>query len=53
LKVKALVSFGGNYNMTIGEEKEIKDKTICDDLIQANYVIDITPEKKVKAHESK
>ena len=39
--------------MAIGEEKEIINKFIYNDLIQANYVIDITPKKKVKAYESK
>lgn len=53
MKVKALVSFGGNFNMTIGEEKEIKNKTVCDDLIKAGYVMNITLEKRVKANESK
>lgn len=37
--------------MALGEEREIKDKTILDDLIKAGYVEEIKSKKKVKTDE--
>jgi hypothetical protein len=52
LKVKALVSFSGQVTMAIGEVKEIKDKATCKDLLQAGYVEEVKPTKKVNADEN-
>lgn len=52
MKVKALVSFAGAVTMGKGEEREITDKTICKDLIQAGYVEEMKSTKKVKADEN-
>lgn len=51
-KVKALTSFAGtNISMYPGEERDIEDKTILDDLLQAGHVelVDSEPVKKSKS----
>ena len=40
-KYKALVSFAGIITMATGEEREIKDKEIVDDLLNAKYIKEI------------
>lgn len=53
MKVKALVNFSGIVTMTKGEEKEIKNKEIYEDLLQANYVEEVKSKKsKVKFNEN-
>jgi hypothetical protein len=52
MKVKAKVSFSGLLTMSKGEELEIKDKTICEDLLSAGYVEEVKSKKKVKADEN-
>lgn len=52
MKVKALVSFAGVVTMGVGEVKEIKDKAICEDLLQAGYVEEVKSTKKVKSDEN-
>jgi hypothetical protein len=52
LKVKALVSFSGIVTMTKGEEREIKNKEIYNDLLKAKYVQEIKPKKREKADEN-
>jgi len=54
MKVKALVSFAGAFSMYQGEVKEINDKHILEDLLQAGYVEKVEePEKGDKKNESK
>ena len=38
MKIKAKISFCGGLTMAKGEEKEIKNNKIVDDLIEAGYV---------------
>ena len=45
---KALVSFAGKVSMRKGEEKEINDKVIAKDLLNARYIEEIKPAKKVE-----
>ncbi|WP_163258587.1 hypothetical protein [Heyndrickxia shackletonii] len=52
MKVKAKVSFAGIITMSKGEEREIQDKQIYQDLIQANYVEEVKTKNKVKANEN-
>lgn len=51
MKVKALVNFSGIISMLKGEEKEICDKFILEDLIKAGYIEEVKSKKKVKANE--
>jgi hypothetical protein len=50
MKVKALVSFSGLVSMAKDEIKDIKNKGICKDLLEAGYVVEFK-EKQVKADE--
>lgn len=50
MKYKALVGFSGKVSMSKGEEKEIKDKCIVDDLLKAGY---IEPTEKPKTTSKK
>lgn len=52
MKVKAKVSFSGLITMHQGEEREIEDKAIRDDLLGAGYVEEVKTKKKVKADEN-
>lgn len=45
---KALVSFAGKVSMRKGEKKEINDKVIAKDLLNAGYIEEIKPAKKVE-----
>lgn len=51
MKVQALVSFAGQVTMAPGEVREIKDKAICKDLIDAGYVEEVKSTKKVTTNE--
>lgn len=51
MKVKALVSFAGKVTMAKNEVKEIKDKEVLADLLQARYVEEVKSAKKVKTNE--
>lgn len=53
MKVKAKVSFAGAVIMAQGEVKDIKDKEILEDLLQAGYVEEVKSTKKVTADEDK
>jgi hypothetical protein len=56
LKVKALVSFSGIVTMTKGEEKEISNKEIYEDLLRANYVEEVkvkTTKRRMKSNDDK
>lgn len=37
-KVKALISFSGLISMTQGETKDVEDRDILDDLLQAKFI---------------
>ena len=52
MKVKAVVSFCGLVSMAKNEVREINDKVILDDLLQAGYVEEVKSRKKVKADEN-
>jgi hypothetical protein len=55
LNVKALVSFSGLVTMQKGEEREIRNKEIYDDLLKANYIEEVktkATKKKVKSNEN-
>lgn len=43
---KALKSFAGKVSMRKGEVKEINDKGIVKDLLNAGYIEEVKPEKK-------
>ena len=43
---KALKSFAGKVSMRKGEVKEINDKQIVKDLLNAGYIEEVKPEKK-------
>ena len=43
---KALKSFAGKVSMSKGEVKEINDKKIVKDLLNAGYIEEVKPEKK-------
>lgn len=45
---KALKSFAGKVSMRKGEVKEINDKGIVKDLLNAGYIEEVKPEKKEK-----
>ena len=42
---KALVSFSGLISMAKGETKEIQDKEIIKDLLDAKYIEEVKPTK--------
>lgn len=52
MKVKALVNFSGLVTMTKDEIKDIQDKSVCQDLLDAGYVQKVE-KKQVKTDESK
>lgn len=52
MKVRALVNFAGIITMKKGDEIEINDKAIYEDLIQARFVEEVKLSKKVKKDES-
>ena len=45
---KALKSFAGKVSMRKGEVKEINDKEIVKDLLNAGYIEEVKPAKKEK-----
>lgn len=56
MKVKALVGFSGAFSMYVGEVREISDKAILSDLLQAKYIEEVKTEisaKDVKNNASK
>ena len=53
MKVKALVNFSGIVSMSKGEEKDIENKFILEDLIRAGYIEEVkASKKKVKTNEN-
>lgn len=56
MRVKATVSFAGIVSMRKGEERDLKDRRILDDLIRAGYVESIEnpePPKEAKKKTSR
>lgn len=47
-KYKALISFAGQITMSVNEIKEIKDKEIAEDLLNAGYIEEIKTKKTAK-----
>lgn len=43
---KALISFGGLVSMTVGEVRDIPDKSIVKDLLEAGYIEEVKPTEK-------
>ena len=50
---RALISFSGKVSMAEGEIRDISDKAIVDDLLDAKYIEEITPAKPKKVPEPK
>ena len=50
---KALKSFSGVITMNKGQVKEIKDKNIIKNLLDAGYIEEIKPVKEVKTTKKK
>ena len=48
MKVKAIVSFSGAVSMGLGEVREIKDKAILKDLLNAGYIEEVDKEPPVE-----
>ena len=53
MKVKALVGFSGLISMHKGEETEITDQEVLDDLLSANYVEEINTTQSNKERPGK
>lgn len=53
MKYKALVSFTGKVSMTMDEVREISDKSVAKDLLQAGYIEEIKPVKKISQSKSR
>ena len=49
---RALISFSGQVSMAEGEIREISDKNIVDDLLDAKYIEEITPDDPKKKPEA-
>lgn len=45
---RALVSFSGLVSMAEGEIREISDKMIVEDLLNAGYIEEVSPDSKPK-----
>lgn len=50
---KALISFCGKVNMTMGEVGEIPDKALAEDLLRAGYIEAVKVEKTEEKTEEK
>lgn len=48
MKVKARVSFGGKVSMHCGEERDIPQGEVLNDLLSAGYVEAVGPKRKAK-----
>ena len=51
MRCKALVSFAGLVSMTMGEVREISDKSIVKDLLKAGYIEKVEKKKGEKKAE--
>lgn len=50
MKYRALISFSGNITMAMGEVREIENKGIANDLLNAGYIEELK-ETKIKTKE--
>lgn len=50
MKYRALISFSGNITMSMGEVREIENKGIANDLLNAGYIEELK-ETKIKTKE--
>jgi hypothetical protein len=50
MKYRALISFSGNITMAMGEVREIDNKGIANDLLNAGYIEELK-ETKIKTKE--
>lgn len=50
MKYRALISFSGNITMAMGEVREIDNKCIANDLLNAGYIEELK-EAKIKTTE--
>ena len=50
MKYRALISFSGNITMAMGEVREIENKGIANDLLNAGYIEELK-ETKIKIKE--
>lgn len=48
MKYKALVSFSGKVSMTMDEVRELSDKAIIKDLLNAGYIMEMKETKPKK-----
>ena len=48
MRYKALVSFSGKISMAKGQNREISDSALVDDLLNAGYIIPLETEIKPK-----
>lgn len=53
MRAKALTSFAGVYSGVPGQEIDITDKSIYEDLLRAAYIEPVDEKKPVKATEEK
>ena len=51
MKYKALISFAGSFSMNINDIKEISDKKLISDLINAGYIEEVKETAKNKESE--
>ena len=45
MKYKALVSFSGQVSMAMGDVRELTDKAIIKDLLNAGYIMEMKADK--------
>lgn len=50
---RALISFSGKISMAEGEIRDISEKVVADDLLDAGFIEEITPAKPQKKPEPK
>ena len=50
---KATVSFSGNVSMVANEVRELTDKKVIKDLLDAGYIIEFKADKKPKPKKKK
>jgi hypothetical protein len=48
MKIKALISVIGKYNINAGDVVEIDDKAVLKDLLKLGYVEEVKEEKKTR-----
>ena len=53
MKYKALVSFSGQVSMAMGEVRELTDKTVVKDLLNAGYIMEMKADKITRPRRKK